>query len=100
MDPLRIVVRAVFGYAVALAFVRIAGNRDVKQADVHTFVVALIMGDLFDDLLWLEVHASQFVVALSSLFLVHAVASRLWYRSGRRTWSAGTRAPGSGLLIE
>lgn len=86
MDPLRLAVRAIFGYAVALAFVRIAGHREVKQTDTHTFIVALIIGDLFDDLLWLEVPASQFVVALSSLFLVHLVTSLQWFHSGRRTW--------------
>lgn len=87
MDPVRIVIRVLFAYLVALAFVRITGRREVKQADVHTFIVALIIGDLFDDLLWLEVPASQFVVALSSLFVVHVVVSLQWFRSGRRTWS-------------
>lgn len=86
MDPLRLVVRIVFTYLVALAFVRITGNREVKQTDVHTFIVALIIGDLFDDVIWLEIPASQFVVAVASLFLVHAVASLQWFHAGRRTW--------------
>jgi uncharacterized membrane protein YcaP (DUF421 family) len=84
MDPLRIAVRAVFAYAFALVLARIAGHRTVKQLDVTSFVVTVVMGDLFDDFFWAEVAASQFVVALSSLFFIH-----LWI-TGRRT-NAGER---------
>ena len=89
MDPLRIVVRVAFAYLAALILVRIAGHREIKQVDIHSFVVALIVGDLFDDLFWLEVPASQFVVAVVSLFTIHMAASLQWFHSGRRTWPAG-----------
>jgi uncharacterized membrane protein YcaP (DUF421 family) len=91
MDPLRIVIRVLFAYLVALVLVRIAGHREIKQVDIHSFIVALIMGDLFDDLFWLEVPAAQFVVALGSLFVVHIVASLQWFHAGRRAWPLGRR---------
>ena len=87
MDPLRIVIRVVFAYLVALVLVRIAGHREIKQVDIHSFIVALIMGDLFDDMLWLEVSTAQFVVALGTLFLIHVMASLQWFHAGRRAWS-------------
>lgn len=89
MDPFRIVIRIVFAYVFALVLVRIAGHREIKQVDPHSFIVALIAGDLFDDLFWLEVPAAQFVVALGSLFLIHILASLQWFHSGRRTWTEG-----------
>lgn len=88
MDPLRIVIRVLFAYLVALVLVRIAGHRELKQVDVHSFIVALIMGDLFDDLFWLDVSAAQFVVALGTLFLLHIVASLQGFHAGRRAWSS------------
>lgn len=87
MDPLRIVIRVLFAYLVALVLVRIAGHREIKQVDIHSFIVALIMGDLFDDLFWLEVSAAQFVVALGTLFFLHIVAGVQWFHAGRRGWS-------------
>lgn len=86
MDPLRLVVRIFFAYVVARAFVRIAGHREIKHVDIHSFIVALIIGDLFDDLFWLEVPAAQFVVAMGTLFVVHIAASLQWFHAGRRAW--------------
>lgn len=88
MDPLRLIVRILFAYAFALIMVRVSGHRAIKHVDIQSFVVALVIGDLFDDLFWLEVPASQFVVAVGSLFIVHMAASVQWFRSGRRTWGA------------
>lgn len=87
MDPLRLVIRVLFAYLVALVLVRIAGHREIKQVDIHSFIVAVIMGDLFDDLFWLEVPAAQFVVAIGSLFVVHMAASLQWFHAGRRAWT-------------
>jgi uncharacterized membrane protein YcaP (DUF421 family) len=88
MDPLRLIVRIVFAYTVALLFVRITGHREIKHTDIQTFIVSLIIGDLFDDVIWLEIPASQFVAAVASLFLVHAAANLSWFNAGRRAWRA------------
>jgi len=49
LDPLRIVVRVAFAYVVLLALVRLSGERTVKQGSPFDFTVALILGDLIDD---------------------------------------------------
>ena len=86
MDPLRIIVRIVFSYVVVLAFTRISGHRAIQQSDVPSFVVAIIIGDLFDDLFWSDVPASQFVVAVATLFLIHLRVSGQIFHSGDRSW--------------
>ena len=92
MDPLRIVVRVVFAYLFVLALVRASGKRAVKQGDSPSFVLAVIVGDLFDDLFWAEVPASQFVVATGVLVLMHVLASVTLFAAGARRWRAA--APG------
>ena len=82
MDPLRIVIRVVFAYVVLLAFIRLSGKRGVKQANVFDFTVAIVLGDLVDDMLWAEVPASQFVVATGMLMIVHVAVDLVRFRTG------------------
>ena len=91
MDPLRIVVRVVFAFVLVFIFTRIAGARTVGQDDVPSFVIALVIGDQFDDLFWAEVSASQFAVAAGTLFLVHAVAGFQLFYGGHRSWRAAEK---------
>jgi len=84
MDPLRIVVRVAFAYAVLLVLMRLAGKRAVKQASPFDFTVALVLGDLVDDLVWAEVNASAFVAATGMLLFVHTAFDLLRYRAGLR----------------
>jgi uncharacterized membrane protein YcaP (DUF421 family) len=86
MDLLRILVRVVFGFVVALALVRASGRRSIKQADVSSFIVALVIGDLFDDLFWAEIPAAQFAVAIGTLVAVHLAAATNLFSSGARQW--------------
>ena len=80
MDPFRILVRCVFAYVVLLVFVRLSGKRSVKHANTFDFVLALILGDLVDDLLWAEVAASTFVVATGVLMTFHTTLDLLRFR--------------------
>lgn len=82
MDPLRIVIRVVFAYVVLLTLIRLSGKRTVKQATPFDFTVALILGDLIDDLLWAEVGASVFVIAAGTLMFVHTAFDLVRYRVG------------------
>ena len=70
MDPLRIAVRAAFGFVVLLILVRVSGKRTVKQGSPFDFTVALILGDMFDDAVWAEAAMSQFVVASGDAVVV------------------------------
>jgi uncharacterized membrane protein YcaP (DUF421 family) len=88
MDPARIMVRVLFGYLWTLALVRVSGKRTIHQSDVPSFVVALVLGDMFDDLFWAEVPVAQFVTAVTALVTTHlwvgataaGVVGRGWQR--------------------
>jgi uncharacterized membrane protein YcaP (DUF421 family) len=86
MDPFRIIVRIVFAYVLVLAFTRISGHRTVQQNDVPSFVIALVIGDMFDDVFWSEVPVAQFAVAVATLFLIHLRVSGQIFHSGHRSW--------------
>lgn len=87
MDPLRIAVRVVFAYVIVRAFLRVAGRRPIRHGDISSFVVALIIGDMFDDLMWAEVPAAQFVVGIGTLVFVHLLVSHIRFRAGERVWA-------------
>lgn len=87
MDPLRIAVRTILAYAFLLVMVRLSGKRTVGHGTTVDFVLALVFGDLVDDLVWAEVAAAQFVVAAGTLFLCAGLwglfkAERITRRSG------------------
>lgn len=69
-----IAARAVLSYVVLLALVRVTGKRTLRQGTAFDFAVALIVGDLVDDVIWAEVSAAQFLVASSTLFALHWLA--------------------------
>jgi uncharacterized membrane protein YcaP (DUF421 family) len=90
MDPLRLAARALFAYALLLVLIRLAGKRTVKHGSVLDFTIALVVGDLVDDMIWAEVAVSQFVVAAGVLFMVHITFDVARFRSGIRTSKVST----------
>lgn len=82
MDPIRIVVRVAVAYVVLNVLVRLTGKRTIQQGSPFDFTLALIIGDMVDDLLWLEVGVSQFLVACGTLVLVQSALKWIRYRSG------------------
>lgn len=82
MDPFRIAVRAAFAFVYLLLLVRLAGKRSVAQGRALDFVLALIFGDMVDDLIWAEVAGSQFVVAVGTLFVLRIACGALTWRAG------------------
>jgi uncharacterized membrane protein YcaP (DUF421 family) len=89
-DPIRIVVRVLFVYAWMHLMTRVSGRRTIKHRDPASFVLAVIFGDMFDDVLWGEVSAAQFVVGVGTLVTAQlltiisnvAAGTREWRRSG------------------
>ena len=71
MEFYAIALRAFAAYVFLMILVRLSGKRTIYQGTPLDFVVALIIGDMFDDLFWAEVPASQFIVAMGVLFLTH-----------------------------
>jgi uncharacterized protein DUF6496 len=59
MDPLRVVLRAVFAYVYLLLAVRASGKRLVARQNTVEFVLALAFADLIDDAVLGDVPASQ-----------------------------------------
>jgi uncharacterized membrane protein YcaP (DUF421 family) len=75
MDPVRIALRAAFAFAFLLLLLRLSGKRTVAQGTPFAFVLALVIGDLVDDVVWADVAISEFVAATAALLGIHAVLS-------------------------
>ena len=84
MDPLRIAVRAIVAYVFLRALVRLSGKRTVAQGSPIDFAMAIVLGDLIDDLLWAEAAMSQFVAATGMLVSTHSLFDYWRHRSGSR----------------
>jgi uncharacterized membrane protein YcaP (DUF421 family) len=86
MELERLLLRTLFAYLVLHQLFRHAGKRTVASAGNAgnrsgiDLMVALVVGDLIDDVLWAEVPAAQFVSAAGALVLVHVSLAFLRYR--------------------
>lgn len=69
MEPGSIALRALFSFLVLQLLLRMAGKRVIGEASPKDFVMAIVVGDLIDDMLWAEVSAAQFAVAAGALVL-------------------------------
>ncbi len=81
MDLGFIAVRALFAYVFLFMMLRLKGKHAVAEATPFDFVLALILGDILDDLFWGDVPASQFVVVASTLIAADSLLT-LW------TWAS------------
>lgn len=87
MEIERLIIRTLFAYLVLHQLFRQAGKRTItsiggagNQSGID-LMLALIVGDLIDDLLWAEVPGTQFVTAAGTLVLLHVTLAVLRYRS-------------------
>jgi len=81
VDPLRIAARALFAYVIVLVLIRLTGKRTVRHGSTLDFTIALVIGDLVDDMIWAEVPIAQFMVAAGVLFLVHITLDLARFKS-------------------
>ena len=88
MDAIRIAVRAAFAFTMVLILIRASGKRTINQGDLSSFVVGVVIGDLFDDFFWAEVAAAQFIVAVGTIVLAHLLGRTALTSSGMRDWRA------------
>lgn len=86
-----IALRCAFTFVFLLILLRLTGKHSLAQATAFDFVLALILGDLIDDVLWKEVPVVQFVVAAAVLIGADVVASLL-LREKRPTSRAYSRS--------
>jgi uncharacterized membrane protein YcaP (DUF421 family) len=83
MDALGIAVRVGATYLFLLVILRIAGKRTILEGTPFDFVVALILGDFPDDIIWGEVPLAQGLVAIGTIMTVHLVVVYASYHSER-----------------
>jgi uncharacterized membrane protein YcaP (DUF421 family) len=91
MDPLRIAARALFAYGIVLVLIRLTGKRTVRHGSALDFTIALVVGDLVDDMIWAEVPVGQFIVAAMMLFMVHITLDVARFRSSFKIFNTGRR---------
>lgn len=97
MDPVGIALRVTIMYLYALTLVRISGKQSLGQLTAMDFVVTLIIGDLFDDVFWVEVPAVQGLVAFATIVLAHMLVT---FISSRNTQFYRLTTSPERLLIE
>lgn len=84
MPPvLGILVRATGVYVFLLIVLRLTGKRTIGEGTPFDLVVALILGDLLDNLVWGQAPAAQGITALGSLVVLHLVVVTLGFWSPR-----------------
>lgn len=72
-DFFGVALRISFSYLYILALLRLSGKRSIGHISPLDFLVALILGDLFDDIFWAEVPLAQGVVALAVIVVLHTL---------------------------
>jgi uncharacterized membrane protein YcaP (DUF421 family) len=86
LDLTGIIFRVSVMYLYALALVRISGKQTLGQLTPMDFVVTLIIGDLFDDVFWVEVPIVQGMVAFATIVLVHLLVTFFTSRNTSLYW--------------
>jgi uncharacterized membrane protein YcaP (DUF421 family) len=82
MDLLGALVRAAAAYGILLVLIRASRKRTVRHGNLLDFTVALVLGDLVDDMIFGEVAWGQFVVAAAVVFGAHVMLDSVRARSG------------------
>jgi uncharacterized membrane protein YcaP (DUF421 family) len=89
---LGLLVRATFTYVFLLLLVRLSGKRTVLEGTPFDLVVALVIGDMPDDVIWGEVPLAQGIVAMGALVLLHTTVVYAAYRHPLIGRLVGSRA--------
>ena len=97
LDLLGIALRVSVMYLYALSLVRISGKQTLGQLTAMDFVVTLIIGDLFDDVFWVEVPVVQGMVAFATLVFLHMLVT---FISSRNTRFYRLVTPRERVLVE
>lgn len=91
MDLSHIALRCLVAYAFLLAMNRIKGKRTVAEATPFDFVLALILGDMIDDIIWAEVPVARFMIATGTLVVVDLLVTiGIFYNDTLYRWIEGT----------
>lgn len=80
-DLLGLLLRATITYVYLLAIVRLSGKRTIKEGTPFDLLVALMIGDMPDNIIWGETPVAQGLVAMGSVMLLHLLVVYASYRS-------------------
>jgi uncharacterized membrane protein YcaP (DUF421 family) len=80
-DLLGIAIRISVMFLYTLIVLRLSGKRSIGNLSPMDFVVATIIGDLFDDVFWAEIPVAQGLVGLTTILLLHSLISYAGWRS-------------------
>lgn len=83
LDITGIILRVSIMYLYALALVRISGKETLGQLTAMDFIVTLIIGDLFDDIIWADVPIVQGLVAFAIIIFAHMLVTFISSRNKR-----------------
>jgi uncharacterized membrane protein YcaP (DUF421 family) len=78
-----IAIRCLFAYGFLLLITRLCGKHSVSEATAFDFVMALILGDVIDDVILAEVEVTRFVAAAGTLVVLDVLTTLLTHRSLR-----------------
>jgi uncharacterized membrane protein YcaP (DUF421 family) len=96
-DVAALLLRAGFTYVYLLTLVRLSGKRAVGEATAFDFVIALVIGDMPDGMIFGDIPLIQGAVAMGALFALHALVALLAYRSPAVDWLVN---PPAAMVIE
>ncbi len=82
-DLIGIALRISFIYAYALLLLRLSGKRSVGSLSTLDFIVAFIVGDMFDDIIWAEIPLAQGLVGMTTVVLLHTLLAFASWKSQR-----------------
>lgn len=77
MEVERILIRVVVSYLFLLILLRLSAKRTIAESTSFDFVLAVVIGELFDGYCWKEVPAGQFMAAVGTIFLLDGII-KLW----------------------
>lgn len=94
---LGILIRAAVAYLYLLLVVRLSGKRTIVQGTAFDLVVAFIISDLPDDIIFGFVPVAQGLTAITTVMLVHLLVVYSAYKSRR---FARLVEPGPSLIVK
>jgi uncharacterized membrane protein YcaP (DUF421 family) len=89
-----LLLRVTIAYVFLLVLLRVSGKRSIKATTPFDVVVALVLGDLPDNIIWGEVPLVQGVVAIVTLVILHLAVEWATYRwQPLERWLGGVATP-------
>jgi uncharacterized membrane protein YcaP (DUF421 family) len=75
-----IALRVLFTYVFMCILVRLSRKRTISEGSALDFVVALLLGDMLDDLFWGDVPAAVFVAGTGTVMFSHVLMLWISYK--------------------